>query len=54
MAIGLGSILFVDSEAGLPRQELFAVGTEKATSLLNDERVLKELLEIDTEITALR
>lgn len=36
VAMGLGSILFVDSEAGPPRQEKDNIPTDKVTSLLGD------------------
>lgn len=49
VAIGIRSILFADSEAGTPREEIDKVGTEKGISLLGDEWVTKDLLEGDTE-----
>lgn len=52
--MGLGSILFFNSEAGPPKQKMDTVGTEKTTSLLDDERVLRNLLEGVTARPVLR
>lgn len=46
--------MFVDTVSGSPRQEMDAVPIDKATSLLGDERVLKNLFEGYNEPQVLR